>query len=168
MASEGGSGRHQGEVPFMECDVCEGSRKRERKSPGSMICKHNKCAKLYRIKLQARRAGSPTHAAAAKEDDAPTRCHKIHDVLGVSMCLPERMSASEKRGGRGRRDDDISIQVRANFAEHVKDPGVFTTKWVPLGDLVDELEDAELKKLETFLKDVKGKVNAAQKRLRTA
>ena len=47
----------------------------------------------------------------------PTACFKIREVLGVSMSLPQNMTAYQRRKGRRLTENHVAVQVRGGFGE---------------------------------------------------
>ena len=97
-----------------------------------------------------------------------TKCRKIKDVLGVSLCLVSEMSSEERRVGRKNGDDDIHCEVRGGFgsAGDKAEDLIPDTRWVKLDELVDAMDKRALKKLFLFAGQLKGVLEAAEERLR--
>ena len=154
---------------FYDCAVCSGDQGREPRSDGSAVCKFDGCKceyakrrKLEHVDVDALPRQAPTGG------DTSTYCYTVKEVVGVSMCPTDHMTPYEKRAGRKQKDTGISYQVRGGFGEDKRDDFIPDTRWVPLTELVQNLDERGLKLLDTFAAKLQSTCKEARKRLREA
>ena len=152
---------------FWECAYCEGQHGLPRASANSLRCTASQCKDAHTAARAAARTALPVVVPCAPKAE-PTRCFKIKEVLGVSMCT-EKMTDEESRCGRARSDEEICYQLRGKFGksndEDVDDmvPG---TRWVKLTELVENIDEAGCELLDSFAKELAKAAKQARKRLR--
>ena len=152
----------------MDCIECHGASGRARRSEGSAICPFDGCKRKY----AKRRRGSNGDGELPLVEMPPKvprhECRKIKDVLGVSLCLTSEMTSEEKRLGRKNGDDDMQCEVRGGFggARDKAEDLIPDTRWVKLVDLVDAMDQTQLKKLFMFARQLEGLLQRAEENLR--
>ena len=124
------------EEVFWECVICHGAMGRERRSSGSVNCKHDSCKRALKRKREAGEVFEEVEVAEP-EKTPRTSCFKIREVVGVDL----RVTAGdrEKRAG-GRLDDArIAFKVRGGFGEDKDDELIPDTRWIKLPVLVNNI-----------------------------
>ena len=151
------------EEVFWECVICHGAMGRERRSSGSVNCKHDSCKRALKRKREAGEVFEEVEVAEP-EKTPRTSCFKIREVVGVDL----RVTAGdrEKRAG-GRLDDArIAFKVRGGFGEDKDDELIPDTRWIKLPVLVNNLDERSLKVLDTWADRLKQVTKDARQRLR--
>ena len=152
------------EVVFTGCYVCKGARSRARRSTGSPVCKFTGCIKEH---SQRRTGGGPVEERTVLAPPAPrarTACFQIREVVGIDLCVAA--SDRQKRAGRPIDDDNVSYKVRGGYGEDEDDELIPDTRWVKLSELVNNLDENDLKELDTWAGKLQKAAKAARKRLR--
>ena len=154
---------------FYDCKYCSGSRGCGRASAGSVRCSAGQCKKRQAAENAAAKAGFiALEVSEPMRSTAPRFCFKIKEVVGVSTCS-DRLTSKERRIGRAREDEDWSYKVRGKFgddSDEDSDDMVPDTRWVPLSELVEKLDEPACKKLDTFASSLQKAAKEARKRLR--
>ena len=168
----GSEGNADDEDVFMECYYCSGERGCPRASAGSVRCSADRCKKKQAADNKAAKAGLadtlPLAGELMESASLPRYCFKIKEVVGVSTCS-NRLTSKERRVGRARADEDWSYQVRGKFgddSDEDSDDMVPDTRWVPLSELVEKLDEPACKKLDAFASSLQKVAKEARKRLR--
>ena len=157
-------GEDDGDV-FWECYICSGENGRERKSEGSVICAHNSCVKEHtRRRKAARGEDSERTALALPPKAARTSCFKVRDVVGVDLCVTA--SERQRRAGRTLDEDNISYKVRGGFGEDKDDELIPDTRWVPLSELVANMDERTLGVLDKWAATLEKTAKELRKELR--
>tara|TARA_B110001452_G_C15095683_1_gene382095 strand:- start:185 stop:802 length:618 start_codon:yes stop_codon:yes gene_type:complete len=146
---------------FFGCVVCHGRKLRSRRSKGSLNCKHHSCRRGLRELNNDPDAG-PVPVST------PTTCFRVDQVYGVSLTALSTLSGREKRAGPELDDSDMMALVRGGFGEDADDSLIPDTRWVELFELVDNMEEEELNKLDAFATTLKKNLLAARKRRRAS
>ena len=131
---------------FWDCYICSGENGRERRCDNSPICAHNSCVKEHTRRRKAARSGGDRTALAPAPKAQRTSCFKIRDVVGVDYCVAA--SPRQMRAGRTIDEDNISYKIRGGFGEDKDDELEPWTRWVPLSELVANLDERALATLD--------------------
>ena len=150
---------------FWDCYICQGQMGRERKCDNSPICKHNSCVKEHTRRRKAARSEDGDRTALAPAPKAArTSCFKIRDVVGVDLCVAA--SPRQMRAGRTIDEDNISYKIRGGFGEDKDDELEPWTRWVPLSELVANLDERALASLDQWASKLESTAKKLRKELR--
>ena len=101
-------------------------------------CKEAHAAKL-RARYEALQQGTlPAPAKKAKR----TFCFAVTDVFGQVYCSLSDLTDRDRRTGRDCAQDEVLYLVRGEFGEDKRDTFFPDTRWVPLKELVDKIDEA--------------------------
>ena len=157
---------------FMECYYCEGKSGCPRASRGSIRCSAGQCKRKQAADNKAAKAGLtealPLAGDLTQSASLPRYCFNIKEVVGVDICS-NRLTSKERRVGRARADEDWAYKVRGKFgddSDEDSDDMVPDTRWVPLSELVEKLDEPACKKLDAFASSLQKAAKEARKRLR--
>ena len=152
--------------PFLDCRFCKDNPSGcPRASPGSVRCSAAACKAAQKRERAAEQA--VVAAGGTAEAGETTTCFKVKEVLGISMHM--KLSAEERRRGAERSDEEIHYQLRGKFGQNKDedlDDMIPDTRWVKLSELVENIDEAGLVLLDTFVASLKKDLKTARKRLR--
>ena len=150
---------------FWDCYICSGENGRERKTAGSLTCAYNGCVKEHTRRRKARSEGDEERTALAPPPKAArTSCFAIRDVVGIDMCVAA--SPRQKRAGRALDEDNTSYKVRGGFGEDKDDELIPDTRWVPLSELVANMDERTLSALDKWAAKLEKDAKDLRKELR--
>jgi len=68
---------------------------------------------------------------------------ELFEVNGHRCCEPMDMSLFQRRNEMPKEEKRMCYLVRGKFGRDTDDDGVIDTRWVPLADLVEQLDDQD-------------------------
>jgi len=153
------------EEPFEDCYICHGDNGRGRRSDGSPICKHNSCIKEHRRRRQEATIDEHDERSSVAPAKAErTACFKIREILGVDMCVAA--SPRAKRAGCELSATNVAYKVRGGFGADKDDELLPDTRWVPMHELVANMDEPALAALDTWANKLQKTAKEARKKLR--
>jgi hypothetical protein len=130
------------------------------------MCATYACQRAAAAEVAARKAANGVSESSKKAP--PVFCYKIVSVHGVRDFDAGKLVGKEKRNQVHEEEFMLSYLVLGTFAEDEVEVGFPDTRWVALEDLLQNLDDEELKPLQEYEKKLAKRMAGERKRLRQA